>query len=381
MRVMRFTSLAPDGVMIIPTNYPICFGSVVRYHLRMRSTACVIALGLSAIVTFAKEDSTPALLSPSTQSSETASNIVAATKSFVSTLSNDQRAKGLFDFKDEQQRKRWSNLPTPLFQRAGLRMGDLTKAQREAVMKILAVTTSRQGYEKVTRIIEAEEVLNHTDHPANLIFGSDEFYISILGAPSIRNPWLLQFGGHHLALNITIIGDQDVLTPSLIAVQPARYTVEGKTIRPLGRENDKAFALINALDAPQRKQAILDSQMRDLVLGPGQDGRKIQPEGIKASALDEKQQAMLLDLVFEWVGIINDGAAAAKMAEIKQNLAETWFAWSGPTENGRPAYFRIQGPTVVIEYAPQGIFGDATQHIHTMYRDPTNDYGKKLLKL
>jgi len=346
----------------------------------MKSTARVLALALSAIVSLAKEDSIPAPQSPNTPSGATASNIVAVTQSFLATLSDAQRAKGLFDFKDEQQRKRWSNLPTPLFQRAGLRLGDLTKAQREAAMNILAVITSRQGYEKVTRIIEAEEALKHSDHPTNLIFGSDEFYLSVLGTPSTRDPWLLQFGGHHLALNITIIGDQDVLTPSLIAVQPASYTVEGKTIRPLGRENDKAFALINALDAPQRKQAILDSQMRDLVLGPGQDGRTIQPEGIKASALDQKQQAMLLDLVTEWVGIINDGAAAAKMAEIKKELAETWFAWSGPTENGRPAYFRIQGPTVIIEYAPQGIFGDATQHIHTMYRDPTNDYGKKLLK-
>ena len=89
---------------------------------------------------------------------------------------------------------------------------------------------------------------------------------------------------------------------------------------------------------------------------------------------------MLLDLAFEWVGIVNHPAAAEKMAELKTNLAETWFAWSGPTENGRAAYFRIQGPTVLIEYAPQGIFGDPTQHIHTMYRDPTNDYGRKLLK-
>jgi hypothetical protein len=346
----------------------------------MRSTACVIALGLSAIVSFAKEGATPAVHSPNTLASATASHIVAATKAFLATLSDAQRAKGVFDFKDEEQRKRWSNLPTPLFQRAGLRLGDLTKAQREAVMAILAATTSRQGYEKVTRIIEAEEALNHTDHPSNLIFGRDEFYISVLGTPSTRDPWLLQFGGHHLALNITLIGDQEVLTPSLIAVQPASYTVEGKTVRPLGRENDKAFALINALDAAQRKQAILDSQMRDLVLGPGQDGRTIQPEGIRGSALDRKQQAMLLDLASEWVGIINDGAAAVKMAEVKTKLAETWFAWSGPTQNGQPAYFRIQGPTIIIEYAPQGVFGDATQHIHTMYRDPTNDYGKKLLK-
>jgi hypothetical protein len=65
------------------------------------------------------------------------------------------------------------------------------------------------------------------------------------------------------------------------------------------------------------------------------------------------------------------------MAEIKANLSGTWFAWSGPTTNGMPAYYRIQGPTVVIEYAPQPLGGDPTMHIHTIYRDPTNDYGKK----
>ena len=66
-----------------------------------------------------------------------------------------------------------------------------------------------------------------------------------------------------------------------------------------------------------------------------------------------------------------------RMAEIKANLSGTWFAWSGPTTNGMPAYYRIQGPTVVIEYAPQPLGGDPTMHIHTIYRDPTNDYGKK----
>jgi hypothetical protein len=190
---------------------------------------------------------------------------------------------------------------------------------------------------------------------------------------------MLQFGGHHLALNITFVGEEGVLTPSLIAVQPARYTLHGRTVRPLGRETDGAFELINALDVEQRRQAILGFQMRDLALGPGHDGETIQPEGIKASALTERQQQMLLELVAEWSGIIHDNAAARKMAEIKANLAETWFAWSGPTEPGSAAYFRVQGPTVVIEFAPQKLGGDATQHIHTMYRDFTNDYGKKLL--
>src|SRR4051794_6703791 len=91
-----------------------------------------------------------------------------------------------------------------------------------------------------------------------------------------------KLSGHHLALNVTFVGEEGVMTPSLIAVQPARYMVDGRTIRPLGRETDKAFELINALDAAQRKPAILGFQMRDLVLGPGHDGQTIEPEGIKA---------------------------------------------------------------------------------------------------
>ena len=87
------------------------------------------------------------------------------------------------------------------------------------------------------------------------------------------------------------------------------------------------------------------------------------------------QQDMLLDLAREWVGILNDEGATARMAEIKSNLAKTYFAWSGPTTNGSVAYFRIQGPTVVIEYAPQ----KSVDHIHTIYRDPTNDYGARLV--
>ena len=86
---------------------------------------------------------------------------------------------------------------------------------------------------------------------------------------------------------------------------------------------------------------------------------------------------MLLELVREWVGIDNEWNAADRMAEIKANIDNTWFAWSGPLTNGSPVYFRIQGPTVVIEYAPQKLGGNPVNHIHTIYRDPTNDYGRK----
>jgi hypothetical protein len=125
------------------------------------------------------------------------------------------------------------------------------------------------------------------------------------------------------------------------------------------------------LDDAQRKQAVLGYAVSDLVLGPGQDGRAIQPEGLRASALSASQQTMLVDIAREWAGIAADALAAPRVDEIRARLAETWFAWSGPTTPGSAAYFRIQGPTLVIEYAPQR----GVDHIHTIYRDPTNDYG------
>ena len=229
--------------------------------------------------------------------------------------------------------------------------------------------------------MEADEVLKGNER-GNAMFGKDLYYISILGTPSLKDPWMLQFGGHHLAINITIAGERGILTPTLTGAQPSLYTLNGKTVRPLGQESDKALALLNALDETQKKQAILGFRLADLVLGPGQDGKTIQPEGLKASAMKEPQRAMLLDVISEWSGIIHEDAAAARMAELKADINETWFAWSGPTTAAPganiAAYYRIQGPHLVIEYAPQRMGnGDPSLHVHTMYRDPTNDYGRK----
>jgi hypothetical protein len=153
--------------------------------------------------------------------------------------------------------------------------------------------------------------------------------------------------------------------------------VDGREIRPLGGENDKAFALVNALDLAQRKQAILSDQLQNLVLGPGTDGKMIAPEGARASTFTAAQRTMLTDLVREWVAILGDEAAAAKMKDVQAGIADTYFAWAGPIENGKGAYFRIQGPAVFIEYAAQGNGPNNIDHIHTMYRDPTNGYAAR----
>src|SRR6266545_1298067 len=312
---------------------------------------------------------------------------IAAANAFLTMLDSSERAKAAFPF-NSPQKTNWSNLPTGIYQRNSLRLGDLTTAQHEAALALMATVLSHEGYRKITDIMNGDEVLKAAGggrtggrpggggRGGGIQFGLAEYYVGILGNPSASTPWMIQFGGHHLAINVTIARGAHVMTPSLPATQPAVYTLNGQSIRPLGDEHDKGFALINALDDTQRKQAVLNYRVADLVLGPGQDGKTIAPEGIPASALTAAQQSMLLDLVHEWVGILNDEGAVAKMAEIRANLPRTYFAWSGPTAPGSVAYFRVQGPTLLIEYAPQQ--GDL-DHIHTIYRDPTNDYGAKLV--
>ena len=309
--------------------------------------------------------------------------VVSAANAFLATLDQRQKDSVLFSFTDETQRKRWSNLPVGIFQRAGLSMSSLSEPQRAAALTLLASAFSKRGYEKVQQIVEADEVLKNQSggRGGAVRFGKDLFFISILGTPSEKDPWMIQFGGHHLAVNVTINGAQGILTPTLTGAQPALYTVNGKTIRPLGGESDKALALLNSLNDEQRKQAIFTYRVADLVLGPGQDGKIIQPEGLKGSAMTDAQRTMMLDLIAEWSGIVHESAAAARLAELKAELNDTWFAWSGPTTaapgQNITAYYRIQGPHLVIEYAPQPLGGDPSLHVHTMYRDPTNDYGRK----
>lgn len=336
---------------------------------------------------------------------------VAAAQALLATLDDAGRAKISFAF-DGEQKSQWSNFPVGIYPRNGLRWGDLNAVQRNAALALLATALSPLGLQKVKEIMEGDEVLKkaesgHSGPPGGSParaggpppgfppgngprgdmrgpqFGRDEYYLAFLGTPSLSEPWMIQFGGHHLALNLTMVGKSNVLTPSLPAAQPAHYQLEGQTVRPLGRENDKSFALINALDAAQQKKAILPYQVSDLVLGPGQDGKTIAPEGILAAELNGAQKRLLLDLAHEWVGILNEETAALKMTEIEAHLNETWFAWSGPTTNGSSAYFRIQGPTLLIEYSPQRSRGDSgldIEHIHTIYRDPTNDYGARLVR-
>jgi hypothetical protein len=318
------------------------------------------------------------------QTQAASQRIAGAANAFLATLDASQRQKVLAAFDDAEQRKRWSNLPIAMAPRGGISLREMTPDQRTAALGLLSSVLSRAGYEKVLLIMEGDEANKGEARGSRAeLFGKDLYFISILGTPSEKDPWMLQFGGHHLGVNVIVAGERGVLTPTLTGAQPAMFTLNGETVRPLKGESDKALALLNALDDKQRGEAILKYRVADLVLGPGQDGKTIQPEGLKASSMHTRQRAMLLDVMSEWAGIIHESAATARMAELERGLADTWFAWSGPTTAGTggniTAYYRIQGPNVVIEYAPQQFGGDPALHIHAMYRDPTNDYGKRLV--
>jgi hypothetical protein len=321
------------------------------------------------------------------------SRTVAATEAFLATLDDAQREQVSFDFDDAEAKANWSNFPVQVVPRNGVALRDMTEEQQQAALEILQAALSEEGYQKtIGNMVSDQANLNQTGESEDL-FGAGLYYFAVFGTPSETEPWMLQYGGHHYAINLTISGEDNVFTPSFTGVQPSEYTLDEAadlpafvptdvleagpdgTIRPMADENDLAFDLINALDPQQQEQAILSYEVSNLVLGPGEDGRVLEPEGLPASEMTADQQALLLDLVRQWVGIANDETAQARMSEVEDGLNETYFAWSGPTENGESAYYRITGPTLHVEFAHQDDGGPL--HIHSVYRDPTREYGEQ----
>jgi hypothetical protein len=315
----------------------------------------------------------------------TTPRIVAAANAFLAALDDAEKAAVLFEPGDSAQKQRWSNLPGGVFKRAGLMWGDLDEAQHAAWLEVMQATLSSAGYQRVVAEWRADDALAVTGtRPPGRgpQFGSGFYYIALIGTPSETEPWQWQWGGHHVTINATIAGPQLSLTPSFIGVEPASYTdANGKTVRPLGDIEEDALALINWLDADQQRAAILSNSPSDVVLGPGQDGKTLAPEGLPAARMSADQRAALMRLIGHYSGLANDEDGAARATEIRATLDDTYFAWSGPTTPGGPIYFRVTGPTLVIEYNAQGpgAGGGARtpNHIHGIYRDPTNDYGAR----
>lgn len=299
---------------------------------------------------------------------------VDAAKAFLDSVEQKQYERVMYSFTDDNQRENWSNLPVGMVPRGGLRWGDLSDKQKSAAMDLLKAALSKEGVQQVVDNMNGDEYLRINGGGRNS-FGSDEYFISFLGEPSTTSGWMFQFGGHHLAINVTIVGDGLTMSPSLTGGQPIDFEWEGKQVRQVADEEDAAYAFVGSLSKAQKKKAVLAGKYGDIKFGPGASKIKPSTDGLQATELDEKQTALLKALIATRIGVLNVTHAKIEMDNIVADFSNTWFSWKGPTEVGGDASFRIESPSILMEYSPQRLGGVPTNHIHAMYRDPSNDYG------
>ena len=304
--------------------------------------------------------------------------IVTAAQDFLASLDAAQRKAVLFPFSDGAQRVKWSNFPTGFVPRSGVPWGKLTKSQRSRLMVLLRAVLSPQGVEMIIEQMQADDILARKEPK---MFGADRYCVSFVGVPATDRAWTLQFGGHHLAINATVAGPHVTLSPSLTGGEPLKFIRNGKRIYIVENEVRQAQALMRTLTPEQIKQAVRSGQKIDLVLGPGHDGQILQPEGLPGSAMTPAQKQQFLRLVEARLDFLNADDLAPQVAAIRATLDQTYFGWWGATAPLGVAYYRITGPRVLIEFSPQDLDGDATNHAHNMFRDPTNEYGSAWTKL
>ena len=181
---------------------------------------------------------------------------------------------------------------------------------------------SSQGYHKANAIIELERVLGILEgRPGRR--DPEDYYVTIFGDPGADGPWAWRFEGHHLSLNFSsLTGELTVTGPAFMGANPATVPSGEKAgWRPLGREEDLARALLFMLNPEQREMAVIaDRAPRDIITGNDREARLDGFEGIPASRLTDEQRAMLMSVIWEYVGNMEADAAAAWMTRIRDEI-------------------------------------------------------------
>ncbi len=311
-----------------------------------------------------------------------------AASAFLESLSPALREQVSFAI-DDKERKAWSNLPSTSFKREGVSFKEMSPEQRSKAHRLLQSTLSTQGYLKTTGIMHLDEILKGMAalrRPNNTpMFGHDLYWIGIFGNPAKDKVWGWQLDGHHLALNITVVGDEVSVRPAFMGSDPASIpegVYSGWYVQRA--EDEKGKRLFESLTQTQRAKAIIDSVApRDVITGPTKGDRLKTPTGLPASELDPEQLRLFMSLLDEYVHNYEHDIAHIQMDRIlKAGLGKIHFAWAGTKEN-EPYYYRIHGPTVIIEFDnhyPPGRSSGPINHIHTVFREPGNDYGDLLRK-
>lgn len=322
------------------------------------------------------------------------------TRAFLATLDDKQRAAVAASLEDNDRRTNWSNLPVNMAPRAGLPVTDMNAAQRRALHAMLAAAFSSQGYLKTATIMWHEDVLrlltdaNAAKLPDNseakaraLAFApnydAEKFHVTVFGDPQSPN-WGWMLTGHHYAANFTVADGKVGFTPLFLGASP-QIVPEGRFAgwRILQHEVDRAFAFVASLSDAQRSQAVVANAVDDKIfLGKGRQSKVAAPVGISAASLNPAQRRLLDELLAEFLENASNEASARQRAAIDSDgLEKLHFAWWGPAGDPAARYmFRVQGPSIIIDYIRERSPDGGYNHVHSIVRDPSNDYGAEWLK-
>jgi len=323
--------------------------------------------------------------------------MAAAATKFLESLMPEQRRQAMFAF-DGDERTHWNFIPTEAFPRNGLTIMQMNQSQRKLAHDLLKVGLSQRGYMTATQIMDLETVLaaieaaqrsaaaqqpraNPLEAQRGLVRDPERYFFSIFGTPSTQNTWGWRVEGHHMSLHFTVVNGTLVTgAPAFFGTNPAEVR-DGpkKGARILGPAEDAARLLVESLDATQRETAVINTAApNDIVTMTAVKIDPLSPAGIPASALTASQRALLRKLVDVYTGYMADDIAADRLTRIeKAGWDKVAFAWAGPLKRGEKHYYRVQGPTFLIEY-------DNTQndgnHVHSVWREFNGDFGTDLLR-
>ena len=318
-------------------------------------------------------------------SQRSAAAMAGAANKWVGSLSPELREKAVFAF-DSEERLRWHFIPNESFARKGLTFKEMSEPQRALARELLKTGLSARGYMTASAIMELEKVLVVTEGEGRRFPRDHEaYFVSVFGTPGDKSAWGWRLEGHHISVRFDVAGGaMTASSPAFFGSNPAevRADVAGaapRGTRVLGFEEDAGRALLEALDDAQRTAAIvLPVAPADIVTMILPKIEPLSPVGIKATALTKEQRQKLMDVVDAFAGLAAPDVAAERMDRVnKAGLDNITFAWAGETARGKKHYYRVQGPTFLIEY-------DNTQndgnHVHSVWRDFNGDFGRDLLR-
>jgi hypothetical protein len=317
------------------------------------------------------------------QEAATGVSVTQAAKAFVAALSTDQKTAAVLPA-GSPQRIAWHFIPKD--QRKGLQVKHMKDAQRQAALVLLRSVLSQAGYDKATKIMALEGILRELEQgrKGSPIRDPQRYYFTLFGEPSEAGRWGMSIEGHHLSLNFTV--DSGIViasTPTFFAANPTvvREGLPGNVpqgTRVLAEEELVAFQLLESLDAQQRKTAILEAKAPREIRAAGEpQPPAYAPDGLSLAGLNETQQKLLKKLIAVYAGNLPTDLAAARLRAIDEaGDDKVYFAWAGADRPGIGHYYRIQGPTFLIELVntqPDSA-GNPASHIHSVWRDPTGDF-------